>query len=322
MRTLLAALVGVMLTAVTSNVPAQNYPTQPIRLIVPVAPGGPTDILTRAMSARFGELLGQQIIVDNRAGAGGNIAANTVAKAVPDGYTLLVADMSFSTNPSLYKPAPYSIKDNFTPIGGMALASLVLVVHPSLPVNNVKELIALAHSQPGKLSYGAAPGTPTHLGPEALKAAYNMDVLSVPYKGAAPVATELVGGRLSFALLGVSVAKVFIDSGKLRAIAVTGLKRAAALPDVPTFQEGGTPLPELDFGSWWGMAGPAGLRKEVVLKLNDALVRTMNSADVRARLAQINYEPLTGTPEEFGTLAEQEAVKWARVIQRAGIKIE
>lgn len=316
------AFILTALGAADAPVGAQPYPTQAIRVIVPVAPGGPTDILTRAVSPRLGEALGQQILVENRPGAGGGIAATAVARAAPDGYTLLLADMSFATGPSLYKPAQYSIKDQFTPVGLMAVASLVLVVHPSLPSKNVKEFVALARSQPGKLSYGAAPGTPTHLGPEVLKESYGLDMVSVPYKGIAPALTDLVGGRLTFAMVGVSVAKPFLDSGKLRVLAVTGHKRAIALPDVLTFAEGGVPLAGMDSGSWWGLTAPAGVSREIVSKLNSALAKAISVPEVRDRLTAMNFDPSTGSPEAFGALIEKEAVKWARVIQRAGIKID
>lgn len=325
MRNIVVSVLVLIVAALSAHiapVSAQAYPSQPVRLVVPVAPGGPTDILTRAAAPRFGEALGQQIIVDNRAGAGGNIAMGSVAKAAPDGYTVLVADMALATNPSLYKTVPYAIKDSFAPVGLIATASLVLVVHPSVPAKNVKELITMARSQPGKLSYGGAPGTPMQFGPEALKESYSLNILSVPYKGSALAVTDLVGGRLTFAMVGVSVAKGFIESGKLRALAITGHKRAIALPEVLTFEEGGVPLPDLDRGSWWGLAVPAGAPKDVVHKLNEALHKTLGSQELRERLAAMNFEARTGSPEEFGALIDSEVTKWARVIQRAGIKVE
>ncbi len=299
----------------------QQYPSQPVHLLVPVAAGGPTDILTRALSPRLAELLGQQVLVENRAGAGGSIATDAVAKAAPDGYTLLAADLSISTNPSLYKVS-YSVRDSFTPVGIMALAPLVLVVNPSLPVKSVKELVTMARSQPGKLSYGAATATPTHFGPEALKEAYGLDVAFVPYKGIAPALVDLIGGRLTFCMLGMSGAKSFIESGKLRVLAITGIRRAANLADVPTFAEAGFPLPDMDYGAWWGVVGPAGLPKDVLRKLNEALNKTLVSPEVRDRLTALNYEPHPGMPEEFGTLMQNEAANGGMVIARAGIKAD
>ena len=301
---------------------AQPYPAQPLRLVVPVAAGGPTDILTRAVSPRFGEALGQQVIIENRPGAGGTIATELVAKAVPDGYTLLMADISIASNPSLYKSVTYNVRDSFAPVGIVAVAPLVLVVNPSSPARSVKELIQLARTQPGKLSYGAAPATPTHFGPEVLKEAQGLEITFVPYKGIAPALVDLIGGRLSFAMLGISGAKTFIDSGKLRVLAITGTRRAAALRDVPTFAEAGVPLPDMDSGAWWGIVAPAGVARDQIRKLNGALAKALSAADVRGRLTALNFEPVSNSPEEFGALIRKEALKWARVIQRAGIRID
>jgi len=300
---------------------SQQYPSQPVHVIVPMAAGGPTDILTRAVSMRFGEALGQQMVIENRGGAGGTIATEAVAKAAPDGYTLLAADLTIASTPSLYKVS-YNLRDSFSPVGLMALAPLVLVVNTSLPVKSVKELVNLAHSQPGKLSYGAPTATPTHFGPEVLKEAYALDIMFVPYKGIAPALVDLIGGRLTFAMLGVSGAKSHIESGKLRVLAITGTRRAPALPNVPTFAEAGFPLAEMDYGAWWGIVAPAGLPKDVLRKLSDALGKALAAPDVRARLTALNYDPHPTTPEEFGVMMQKEAVKWARVIERAGIRAD
>jgi tripartite-type tricarboxylate transporter receptor subunit TctC len=315
---LAAALLGI---AFCNAALPQQYPAQPIRILVPVAAGGPTDILTRAVSPRFGDALGQQTIIDNRPGAGGTIATDLVAKAAPDGYTLLAADLSIASNPSLYKVS-YNVRDSFSPVGLMALAPLVLVVNPALPVKNVKELIELARNQPGKLSYGAATATPTHFGPEVLKEAHGLDITFVPYKGIAPALVDLIGGRLTFCMLGVSAAKTFIESGKLRVLAITGTRRPAAMRDVPTFAESGAPLPDMDAGAWWGIVGPAGVPRDIVRRLHEALARALAAPDVRDRLLALNYEPASNTPEQFGAVMQNEAVKWARVIKRAGIRLD
>ncbi len=298
---------------------AQQYPTQPVRIIISVTAGGPTDILTRAVSPRFGELLGQQTIIDNRPGAGGTIATELVAKATPDGYTLLAADLSIATNPSLYNVS-YNVRDSFSPVGIMAVAPLLLLVNPLLPAKNVKELIELARSQPGKLSYGGAAATPTHLWPEVLKEANGLDITFVPYKGIAPALVDLIAGRLTFCMLGLSGAKAFVESGKLRVLAISGTRRAPGLRDVPTFAESGARLPDLHSGSWWGLVAPAGVPREIIRRLNESLVKALSATDVRERLIALNYEPLTNSPEEFAALIQDEAVKWARVIKRAGIK--
>ncbi len=313
----LLALLASLVTA--ASVSAQPYPAQPVHLIIPVAPGGPTDILARAVSPRFADMLGQQIIVDNRPGAGGNLAYVATAKAAPDGYTLAFADIAFATNPSLYKPVPYSVRD-FSGVGLVAVSPMVLVVNPSQPLKNAKDLIALVRSQPGKLSYGAAPGTPTHLGPEALRESYGLDVIYVPYKGMAAALTEIMAGRVTFAIISIGGVKALVEAGKLKPLAVTGLSRAALLPSVPTFAESGVPLPDLDTGSWWGIVAPGAVPKEVLRKLNDALGKALAAPDVRERLRALSYEPASGSPDEFGEHVRKEAAKWARLIDHAGIR--
>jgi tripartite-type tricarboxylate transporter receptor subunit TctC len=296
-----------------------TVPAQPVRVIVPVATGGPTDILTRAVSPRFAEALGQQMIIENRPGAGGTIATELVAKAAPDGYTVLAADLSIASNPSLYKVS-YNVRDSFSPVGIMALAPLVLVVNPSLPVKNVRELIELARKQPGKLSYGAATATPTHFRPEVLKA-NGLDITFVRTRNA-PAIVDLIGGRLTFCMLGISGAKSFIDSGSF---AYSRLQVRVAPQDCPTFlpfAESGAALPDMDSGAWWGIVAPAGVARDVVRKLNQALVKALSAPEVRQRLLALNYEPATGSPEEFRALIQQEAAKWARIIGRAGIRID
>jgi tripartite-type tricarboxylate transporter receptor subunit TctC len=321
MRSLPKLAAAAALVAASAGLSAQPYPAQPVRLVVMVASGGPSDILARAVSPKLGETLGQQVIVDNRPGAGGTIATAHVAKAAPDGYTLLLADMSFSTNPSLYKGLTFNIRD-FAPVGLVSLSQMVLLVNPSQPAKEMKQLIALARNQPGKLSYGHAPGTPTHLGPEALKEAYDLDILSVPYKGIAPALTDLMAGRITFVLVSVGGAKSFIQSGKLRPLAITGRKRAPVVPEVPTFAETGVPLPDMDYGSWWGIVAPAAVPKDRITTANAALNKALRTPEVAKRLASLSYDAEGGTPEQFGALIQSEATKWTRVIQRAGVKID
>ena len=312
---------GVAAFCLAASVSAQNYPVRPVRLVVAYAPGGPGDILGRMISPKLGEILGQQIIVENRPGADGNIGLEVVAKSAPDGYTLLLGDMPIAANPALHKAQPFNVGKDLAPIGMIASAPLLLVVHPAVPATGVAELIALARSQPGRLSFGSpGRGTPPDLAAELFKEVHGLDILSVPYKGAGPALTDLVGGRVSFMFIGISASKSFIESGKLRALAITGKKRAAMLPDVPTLAQAGSPLPDLDFGSWWGLLGPRALPKDIVSKVNDSLVRTLALPDLRGRLAALNFDPITGSPEEFSGFIEAEINKWARVIRRAGIK--
>lgn len=302
---------------------AQSYPAHPIRLIIAYPPGGPNDILARVVSPKLGETLGQQILVENRPGANGSIGAESVARAAPNGYTLLLADMPIAARPALQKSPSFDVREEFAPIGMIASAPMLLVVHPALPAKNVTELIALARAQPGRLSF-ASPGhgTPPDLAAELFKGAQGLDVLSVPYKGVGPALTDLVGGRISFVFLGVSASKSFIDAGQLRALAITGKRRAAMLPEVPTLAEAGSPLSDLDSGSWWGVLGPRGLSRHIVKKLNDSLARTLALTEVQQRLAALNFEPVTDSPEEFDLFIASEIEKWSRVISRAGIKPE
>jgi tripartite-type tricarboxylate transporter receptor subunit TctC len=302
---------------------AQAYPTRPIRLVIPYPPGGPTDILGRAVANRLGEVLGQQIVVENRAGVSAILGTEFVAKAAPDGYTLLLADINHAVNPGLYKSLPYDSRKDFTPIGLIASASLALVVNASIPARSAQELIALAKSRPGKLAYGSAgAGNLTHLAPELLKAKYGLDVLHVPYKGAGQALTDLVAGQTSFVIMGLSATKAFIDSGKLRALAITGDKRARSMPDLPTFAEAGVPLPEMKVGSWWGLAGPARLPREIVVKLNRSLAQTLLAPEVRARLEALNIDAMQSSPEEFASWLNAQADTWAEVVRLARITLE
>jgi tripartite-type tricarboxylate transporter receptor subunit TctC len=300
---------------------AQNYPVRPVRLVIPYAPGGASDILARAISPKLAEGLGQPVIVENRPGADGYIALEAVAKAPPDGYTLLLGDITIAASLSLHKSLQYNVRKDLAPIGLIASAPLCLVVNASVPAKSVAELIALARSNPGQLSFGSpSRGTPPDFVAELFKEAHRLDILRVPYKGAGPALTDLVGGRISFMFVGISASRSFIDSGKLRALAVTGKKRPAALPDVPTLAEVGSPVPELDSGSWWSLLGPRGLPGDVLRRLSDALAKAMAQPEVRQRLAALNFEPITDSPAEFSVFIETEIDKWARVIGRVGIK--
>ena len=299
---------------------AQSYPSRPVRLVVGFAPGGPTDVLSRAIAPRFGDLLGQPAIVENRPGAGGNLGAEAVAKSAPDGHTLLFGDISFIVNPSLFKSLPFNPRTDFTPVGFAGSTPQVLVVPIGLEPKTAAEFIAWAKSRPGQLSYGSAGnGSPPHLAGELFKLAHGLDILPVHYKGTGPALPDLIGGRLQMMLVSSSVSKPHIDSGKVRALAISGTKRSTGLPGVPTFAEAGVPLPDLDLGAWWGVYAPGGTPRDIVAKLNSALARTLAQPDVRERLAMMQIETLTTTPEAFGVFVQEETMKWARVIQRAKI---
>ena len=326
-RWLMAAIVsGGCLAAISMETLAQAYPTRAIRLVIPFAPGGPTDILGRVTAQKLSEILPEPIVVENRGGGGGMIAHAAVAKAAPDGYTLLFSDVvaGYAVNPVLFpKTIQYNPRTDFTPIGNVASGAVFLYVSASLPVHNVKELIAFAKSKPGQLSFGSAGAGhfPTHIGSELFNMKNGLDVLHVPYKGAGPALVDVSAGRVSFVMTtGVAAAKPFLDSGKVRALALTGNQRAAALPDVPTFAEAGFPMPEMDFGSVWGVVGPAGLPRNIVVKLNEAIVQALAAPDVLARFASLNMDAVPGTPEQFARYLDETMETWTQVLKRANIK--
>ena len=327
-RWLLAAFVsGGCLATIAIETLAQAYPARPVRLVVPYARGGPTDILGRTVAHKLSEILPEQVVVENRPGAGGMIGHAYVAKAVADGYTVILGDGgSFAINPILFsKAVQYNPRADFTPIGPAASGAIFLFVNASVPARDIQELIALAKSKPGTLSFGSA-GTgqfPTPIGPELFNAKNGLNVLHVPYKGAGPAMVDVVAGRVSFIMTtGLAAAKPHLESGKVRALALTGGKRAAAAPDVPTFAEAGSPLPEMNFGTWWGILGPVGLPRDIVAKLSESLAQALAAPDVRARLAALNVEPMTSTPEAFSDFINAEIATWAEVLKRLNIKVE
>lgn len=298
-----------------------EYPSRPIRLVVPYAPGGPTDVLGRIIGQRIGEVLGQPVVVDNRPGAGGTVGITLVSKAPADGYTLLVGDIALSLSSSLYKNLAFDPATGFAPIGLVGSAQLVLWVRPDLPVKNLQELIALAKQKPGKLSYASAGvGNTAHLVPELVKAKLGLDILHVPYKGTNPGLTDVAAGHVDMIFTGLSAGKPYLQGDRVRALAITGSKRAEALPGVPTFAEEGAPIPELDVGSWWGLLAPAGTAREVVIAVNRAIESALQSDQVKSQLAELNITPLSSTPQQFGEWIDSEAKKWAPVIRRAGIE--
>ncbi len=300
---------------------AQDYPTRPIRLIVPFAPGGGTDILARVLAPKLSEGLGQQIVIDNRPGASSIIGTDIVAKATPDGYTLLAVDTSFTVNPSLQPKLPYDSLKDLAPVVHLASAPVILVVHPSVPAKTVKELVALAKSKPGALSYASGGnGASTHLAGELFKMVAGVDIVHVPYKGTGPAIADVVAGQVQMNFAGISSARQLVEAGRLRAIAVTGDKRNPAMPDVPTFAEAG--LPGVDAGTNWGMFAPAGTPPAIIAKLNAQVNRALHLPDVKARVTELGYDIGGGTPEDWARLERSEMDKWAKVVKQAGIKID
>jgi len=298
---------------------AQNYPTKPIRLIVPFAPGGGTDILARVIGRKLGESMGQQVVVDNRAGAGGNLGAALAATASPDGHTLLMVSASYAVNASVYKLAFDPVKDLMA-VTQVASVPFVLVAHPSLPANSVKELIALAQTRPGQLNYASSGnGSSPHLAGELFTMMTGTKMVHVPYKGGAPALAEVIGGQVPLLFSTVIQALPQLKAGKLKAIAVGSLKRSSALPEVPTIAESG--VAGYDVTNWFGVLAPGTTPKPIVLRLNREIVQHLRSADLRARLASEGADPVGSSPAEFERVIRNDIEKYTRIVKAAGIRI-
>jgi tripartite-type tricarboxylate transporter receptor subunit TctC len=299
-----------------------DYPNQPIRLIVPFAAGGATDVLARLLGERLSQSLGQQVVVDNRGGAGGNIGSAQAAKAEPDGYTLLMGAVgTHAINQSIYPKLPYDPIEDFAPVSLVATVPNVLVVNPSVPAQTVQELIALAKSRPGELNFASSGnGTSIHLSGELFKSMTGVDMVHVPYKGSGPAMTDLLGGQVQMMFDNLPSALPNVQAGKLRALGVTGAERSPALPDVPTIEEAG--VPGYEALSWFGIFAPAGTPQPVIDKLHDHIVQALADPAMRARLADLGAEPVGSTPQEFASFIRAEAEKWAKVVKEAGVKLE
>lgn len=321
-RTGAAALAAICFAIVASNAAAQSYPTRPIRLIVPFAPGGNVDITARTVSAPMAEALGHQFLVESRPGAGGTIGADVVAKAAPDGYTLLVASSSVMTNgPALYPKLPYDIQKSFVPIGRIAVVPLVIVVHPSVPVKSTKDLIALAKKQDGRLLMAnAGVGTTNHLIAELFMISTGTRMTLVPYKGSGPALIDLIAGHVDAHVDQLSSALPYIKSGRARAVAVTTAMRAAMLPEVPTLAESG--VPGFEASTVTGILAPAGTPKDVVAKLNATLVKVLASTAVKEKFIALGAEAQPSTSEELAAFIHDDLAKWVKVVKQAGIKLE
>ena len=301
---------------------AQSYPTKPIRLVVPFTPGGSTDILARLVGQKLGDAVGQQVIIDNRPGAGGNIGVELVAKSPPDGYTLVMGHIgTFGVNPSLYPKLPYDPIRDFAPITLFAKVANMLAVNPSLPVKSVKELIALAKAKPGALNYGSAGnGSAAHLATEYFKLLTRTDMQQIPYKGTAPAVTDLIAGQVSLMITGVPPLLPHVQSGKLRALAVGTGQRLTLLPDLPTIAEAG--VPGYEATQWYGVLAPAATPREIVTKLNAEIVKALQRSEVRGRLASEASQPVGDTPEQFLAFIKAEIARWAPVVKASGAKPE
>ena len=295
------------------------YPSRPIRFIVPYTPGTGIDILARAIGQKLSERLNVGIVVENRPGASGNIGTEAVTKAPPDGYTILIQASTHVTNAALQPSVPYEPVKGFTPIGPLAIGNLALVVHPSVAAHNVKELVALAKAQPGKLNYASpGSGTPHHLAMEFFKQHFTVDLVHVPYKGTAGAVTDLLGGQVQVMFLPVHVALAHAQAGKLRMLAAGGSKRSPVTPDVPSLADEG--VTDIDVDIWYAMMGPPGLPKEQVAFLNGETNAILRNADVRDSLVKQGLDPIPGTPEDLSRMISTDLERWTTVIRSAHIK--
>ena len=317
-RTLLASLAVAAAGALPLGALAQNFPTKPITIIVPFSAGGTTDILARIVGQGLTTELGQSVVVDNKPGAGGNIGGSLAAKAAPDGYTLFMGTVgTHAINQSLYKKMPFDPVKDFAPLSRVATVPNLLVAHPSQPFKTVKEMIAYAKANPGKITYGSpGSGASPHVSGELFKSMTGTDLLHIPYKGSAPAMTDLLGGQTSVMFDNMPSAIQHVRSGKLRPIAVTTAKRSPELPNVPTIAEAG--VPGYEATSWFGMFAPAGTPKPVLDKLHAALIKVLNQADVKKKIAEQGGDVVAETPDQFAAFIKAESVKWGKVVKESG----
>jgi len=314
-------LAGVAALAAASAAQAQTYPTKNVRVLVPFAAAGPTDVIARLIGQKLGELYGHQFYIENVPGAGGNTGTAQAAKAPADGYTLLVISTGFMVNPSLYAKVPYDPVQEFAPITLIAASPNVLVVHPDVPAKSVKELIALIKASPGKYSYAQpALGSTPHLGGELFKLTFNLDLAMVPFPGAAPAITSTIGGHTPIAFTALPPAITAAKENKVRALAVMAEQRVSALPDVPTMAEAGVADQEAD--TLTGIVAPAGTPKEIVDQLQRDIAKIVAQPDIKAKLDALGFRPVANTPAQFATQIKAEMEKWGKVVRAAKLKIE
>ena len=300
---------------------AQSYPNKPIRFIVVFAPGGSTDILARAIGQKLTQSWGQPVIIDNRGGSGGVLGTDIGAKAAPDGYTITMVSASHVFNPSLYNKLPYDTIKDFIPLTNAALVPNILVVHPSVPANSVKEFIALAKAKPGKLNYGSAgQGSAIHLATELFMTMTGTQLTHIPYKGGGQALIDLMGGQVDCMFANLASSFPYLKSGKLKALGVTTLERSPVYPDIPTIAESG--VPGYEFVSWFGVVAPARTPKEITTKLSTEIAKILHSPDTIKQLQNIGQEPIGDTPEHFAEYISAEMKKWEKVIKAADIHVQ
>lgn len=315
-------LMAVLLSATATLASAQEYPVKPIRIIVPFAAGGPNDVLGRIVAQKLGEQFGQQVIIDNRSGAGGSTGTALVSSAAADGYTLLFSGTSsLAINPGLYKKLPYDPIRDFAPVGLAGTAPSLLVTHPSVPAKTVRDLINLAKASPGRLNFasGGVGGAP-HLAGELFKSIARVDIVHVPFRGAAPALIALASGEVDMYIGGISAVLPIARDGRVRPIAVTSAKRTPLMPDMPTLIESG--VPGYEVGNWYAVVAPAATPKPIIARLNTELVKALAAADVRKRFAELGTDAVSSTPEQLGAYHREELARWSKVIKTAGIQPE
>jgi len=322
-RAITASLaVGILATLGAFGVHAQAWPTKPIRLIVPSPPGDGSDLMARSVGQRLSEALGQQVIVDNRPGAGGRLGTELAAKSAPDGYTLIMGNAgSHAINAALYKDLPYDIERDFVPVTQVMRAPNVLVVGAALPVTSVKELIALFKANPGKYSYGSGGnGSSAHLSAELFKSMAGVDVVHVPYKGATPALTDVIGGQVAMFMGNLPPAAGHIKAGRVKALAVTTAQRSPLVPDLPTVSESG--LPGYETVAWFGLFAPAGTPKEIVQRIADETAKAVQRSEIRDSIAALGGEPVGNSPSAFAAIVRSDLAKWRKVVSDGNVKVD
>jgi tripartite-type tricarboxylate transporter receptor subunit TctC len=313
-------MAGLVLAAFCGAAAAQSYPAKTVRMVVGYPPGGPTDVLARIVSQKLTQTWGQQVIVDNRPGASGMIGAEFTARAAPDGYTLLMVPVTYAVTPSLFAKMTYDVEKDLSPVAQVAAAPFILVVHPTLPVKTVKDLIALDRRSPGQINFASAStGGMPHLAGELFNSMTGTKLVHIPYKGAAPATTDLLSGQVTLMFNNMLSAMPQVKAGRLRAVAVTSSKRSAAAPELPTIAE---TVPGYEASGWYGAFAPAATSKELIGRLNAEINRIMKMPDVTQRLAGDGVEAVGTTPEQFGAYLKQEVAKWGKVVKASGAKAD
>jgi tripartite-type tricarboxylate transporter receptor subunit TctC len=310
-----------VLSGSTIAASADVYPSRPVRFVVPLAAGGGTDIVARTFAQKLSEIWSQQVVVDNRPGAGGIIGAEIAAKGVPDGYTLVMVSSSHTVHPSMHRKLPYDTVNDFAPVSMLVTYPFLLVTHPSVQAKSAKELIATAKVRPGNLTYASSgPGSAAHLAAELFRSMSGAELTHVPYKGSGPAVTAIVGGEAAVGFYSASATAQHVRAGRLKALATTGARRSAFLPDLPTIAE--SALPGYEASTWAGVLVPARTPEAIVKRLHADLMRVLGQVDVRERIAALEFEVVGSSPAEFGATITRELVKWSKVVRDSGAKVE